>query len=209
MYENTDEAFHERQVSGAVSDKFSKSHHPAKVAMTRFAVGKATFFSEAQEVAYVDYSVSHLRTTGTGSMTENGEALAGSSIDLLLRDAAQHYLVVGEVKAQDDRLPFLGLIQSLAYAVELSTYCQQRRLEMAYAGTFKMNSATPSVGIGLFSLGLKPGSNASQSFELSKKLSEALIRDTDGWLRRITFYDAVLTDDGVSITSVLTATKPT
>ena len=206
LYDNAEEGFHERQNPGSVSDQFSLSVDPASVATARFAAGKATFSSECRPVDFVDYEVNHLRTTGTGSVAENGKSLE-ASVDLLLRDRAGQYPIVCEVKAATDRNPFLALIQGLTYTVELSTDAQQRRLEAAYPGTFNLAPGSPALGIAIMSLGIQTGTNAAEFSELAKKLADAVVRKTDYWLRGITFYDAALTAEGVSVSAPFHAEK--
>ena len=70
-------------------------------------------------------------------------------MDLLLCNHTDQTPVIGEIKADTDVNPFLGLIQSLMYAVELSTPAQRARLCTYYPGQFAESDTGSGIDISL------------------------------------------------------------
>lgn len=194
LYDNSGEPFHDRPQGGEVSRAFAACHSEAEKAATRLSCGQVSFVQEAPGLGYVDYEVNQVRTTGTGSAAEDGQPVY-SSVDLLLRDPSERYPLVGELKAATDRNPFFALIQSLTYAVELSTPAQQERLRRWYPGVFGITAGREAVGVAIISIGERTGSNANEFERLAHALATAVTAGTSGWLRRVTFYDAELPQD--------------
>ena len=85
---------------------------------------------------YVFREINPWRTRG--GVFKNGKPATKTGkggIDLLLSNNGVP--VVGEVKVKSDKNAFFALIQSLAYAVELSTKNQQKRLKATFPNAFE------------------------------------------------------------------------
>ncbi len=79
--------------------------------------------------------------------------MAGGGIDILLANTHDRLPVVAEVKGATDRNLFLGLIQALTYAVELSTLQQRKRMGRAYPEKFAWPPDGPVLDIYLLLVG--------------------------------------------------------
>ncbi|MBS0205537.1 MAG: hypothetical protein JSS49_21750 [Planctomycetes bacterium] len=96
-------------------------------------------------------------------------------MDLLLSNFQDRTPIVGEIKADTDVNPFFGLIQSLMYAIELSTPSQLTRLQKAFPGRFAESQLGPGVDICLILLRY-PTDQISQEFlALTSSMSSFLM----------------------------------
>jgi hypothetical protein len=148
LYQNSDEPF--RPSSGNLTPSRIQNQDSANQLLSLVAQkGAVTVNSSPElEVDFVDYDISPIRTTS--SYFENGRSGKNSGIggaDILLSNRKDRLPCVGEIKAETDRNPFLGLIQSLMYAVELSTPAQRARLAQSYPGSFDWPVAGPWIDI--------------------------------------------------------------
>ncbi len=149
MYDNREETFHER-ITGLTAAR-TENDDLANRTLGLLARGEVGVPSYPEfEFDFVDYEVSPIRTTG--SEFENGVPATRSGrggVDALLAARIDRLPVIGELKADTDRNPFLGFIQSLTYAVELSTPAQRWRLAAAYPGRFAWPEGGPYIDIAL------------------------------------------------------------
>jgi hypothetical protein len=136
LYDNRGEGFHDRRGVGALSPEVLQSPRPVHRTLSRVARGGILVPSHPElDATYVDYEVSPTRTTA--AQYESGAPCrAKGGIDVLLANARDRLPVVAEAKGATDRNLFLGLIQALTYAVELSTAPQRERLARTYPGRF-------------------------------------------------------------------------
>jgi hypothetical protein len=136
LYDNRGEGFHDRRGVGALSPEVLQSPRPVHRTLSRVARGGILVPSHPElDATYVDYEVSPTRTTA--AQYESGAPCrAKGGIDVLLANARDRLPVVAEAKGAMDRNLFLGLIQALTYAVELSTAPQRERLARTYPGRF-------------------------------------------------------------------------
>lgn len=134
-YENSAEPFHNRPPGGEPSQARLESQHPANRWLQRVH-GDPLVSNGLRELSfsYVDYEVCPMRTTS--SRYENGSPAFASGrggIDLLLSNSVDRNPIVGEIKADtDSTTPLVMLLQTLTYAVELSTPSQISRLRRHY-----------------------------------------------------------------------------
>ena len=147
LYDNRDEPF--RPAPGGLTPARSGNADLANRLLGLIAAGSTTVPSRPElEFDFVDYEVSPVRTTG--SEFENGDSGKSSGkggIDVLLANRVDRLPAVGELKADTDRNPFLGFIQSLRYAVELSTPAQRARLAKSYPDRFAWPETGPGIDI--------------------------------------------------------------
>lgn len=185
-YDNRDEAFHDR---GGVTDARLSSGHMANVLVQQIASSDATVESAPQfDFTFVDYEISPIRTTKTVFETGEPAQRGRGGIDLLLSNRGDRTPIVAEGKADTDRNPFLGLIQSLNYAVELSTEPQRKRLDQFYSNRFAWSTEGPWIDIYLILLNY-PQDKMSQDFlDLTDQISASLMaanNPVSGIIRRI------------------------
>jgi hypothetical protein len=89
-----------------------------------------------REIQFVDDEISPFRTTGGASFEDTATGTSGGGgVDLLLGDR-DGSLLIGEIKAPGDSTLFLALIQSLTYALELTTASQMLRLKTCYPNAY-------------------------------------------------------------------------
>lgn len=174
LYDNRDEGFHDRGegLTAARSENADLANR-ALALMARGEVGIPTHPELAFDL--VDYDVSPIRTTG--SVFEDGTSGRSSGrggVDALLANGRDRLPMVGEIKADTDRNPFLGLIQSLTYAVELSTPSQRDRLRRAYPGQFAWPDVGPWVDVGLFLLRYPEDAGHAEFLRLVRDLVDRL-----------------------------------
>jgi len=139
-YQNVEEAFHGRPGGAhAVDEYVGEPEQFAKCLQARLRVahnnGVAIDAIHNGNLAYVDYELSPYRTTNHATMEDGMVGVSGAGgLDLLLVDHSDGapVPVIGEIKAATDRDLFLALIQSLMYAVELSSQSQLQRLRHHY-----------------------------------------------------------------------------
>lgn len=147
LYDNRGEPFHDR--GPGLTRARGENGDVANRTLSVMARGAVSVPSHPElEFDFVDYEISPIRTTG--SEFENGTPGTRSGrggLDALLANRTDRLPVVGELKADTDRNPFLGLIQSLTYAVELSTPAQRSRLATSYPGRFAWPDAGPYIDI--------------------------------------------------------------
>jgi len=148
-----------------------------------------------REILFVDDEISPFRTTGRASFedTKTGTS-GGGGVDLLLCDRAGS-LVVGEIKAPGDSSVFMALIQSLTYAIELTTDSQIARLKACYPGVF---GALANRHGRCEILLIYQAEDTPKLLDQSRTLATHLLSDTDGAVatkvRRIDFVKATLTE---------------
>lgn len=149
LYDNREETFHERTPGLTVTrTENSDLANRTLGLLARGAVGVPSH--PELKFDFVDYEVSPIRTTG--SEFENGIPATRSGrggVDALLAARIDRLPIIGELKADTDRNPFLGFIQSLTYAVELSTPAQRSRLAAAYPDRFAWPEHGPYIDIAL------------------------------------------------------------
>jgi hypothetical protein len=198
LYDNREEPFHDRGSSGALTGRRQVSGCLAD----RFVVDLAGNERRSADCEdpnlnfyYVDYDIGTRRTTN--SELENGKpaSRAGTGgVDLLLSNAHDQTPIVGEIKADTDVNPFLGLIQSLMYAVELSTEPQRARLCKFYPSRFS-EVTDPVIDIYLILLRY-PQDQLSQKFlSLTNQISASLLTNRKpgiGFIRRIVALESPL-----------------
>ncbi|OWK37380.1 hypothetical protein FRUB_06500 [Fimbriiglobus ruber] len=142
--------------------------------LASIACGATTVLSQPDlEFDFVDYEVSPIRTTK--SEFENGrQARNTGGIDALLANRVDRLPAVGELKANTDRNPFLGFIQSLTYAVELSTPAQRARLDRSYPGRFAWPDTGPVIDICLLLIRYPDDRPHSEFLDLVRQIVEKL-----------------------------------
>ncbi len=174
LYDNREEAFHDR-VSGLTPAR-TRSGDLANRTLGLMALGAVSVPKQpALEFDFVDYEVSPIRTTG--SQFEDGTSgkhSGAGGIDALLATRSDRLPVIGELKADTDRNPFLGLIQSLTYAVELSSPPQRSRLAAAYPGRFAWPEGGPYIDIGLLLIRYPNDPGKAEFLHLVRRLVERL-----------------------------------
>lgn len=174
LYDNREETFHER-VSGLTPARIQNSDLANRTLglMARGAVSVPTY--PALEFDFIDYEVSPIRTTR--SEFENGisgKHSGAGGVDALLASRFDRLPIIGELKADTDRNPFLGFIQSLTYAVELSSPSQRSRLMAAYPGRFAWPEDGPYIDIGLLLIRYPNDSSKVEFLHLVRRLVERL-----------------------------------
>lgn len=174
LYDNRNEPF--RPKSGGLTEARTKSSDLANRVLGLIASGATSVPSRQElEFDFVDYEVSPIRTTG--SEFENGlsaERSGRGGVDVLLAGRRDQLPAVGELKADTDRNPFLGFIQSLTYAVELSTASQRSRLATAYPGRFAWPEKGPYIDIDLLLIRYPNDPGHAEFLHLVRSLVERL-----------------------------------
>lgn len=174
LYDNRDEGFHDR--SPGLTGARGENGDLANRTLSLMARGAASVPSHPElEFEFVDYEISPIRTTG--SEFEDGTPGTRSGrggVDVLLANRAGRLPAVGELKADTDRNPFLGLIQELTYAVELSTPAQRVRLAAAYPNRFRWPEAGPFIDVVLFLIRYPSDPGHAEFLELIRKLASRL-----------------------------------
>ena len=192
LYDNRGEAFHERGSDGVLTSHRLNSQHLADRLVVELVASKdrpAECHDSKLNFRYVDYDIGTLRTTS--SEFENGKpaSRAGTGgVDLLLCNAHDGVPVVGEIKADTDVNPFLGLIQCLMYAVELSTESQRARLNQSYPERFADGTSAPGIDIYLLLLKYPQDPMSKEFLTLTDRMSASLMADNMsglGFIRRI------------------------
>ncbi len=167
LYDNRDQGFHNRGTEELLSDRMLGSKTLANMLVQQLvgSEGKVAQVASAPQYdfRYVDYEINPRRTTD--SEFENGKpsSIRDGGMDLLLSNQQDRTPIVGEIKADTDVNPFLGLIQSLMYSIELSTPSQRTRLQKAYPDRFAEMSSGPGIDIYLILLRY-PTDKVSQEF---------------------------------------------
>lgn len=114
---------------------------------------------------YIDREIVPARTPKGKFVDEQGKeerfATKNLSADLLLRSVDRRP-IIGEVKLDGDKNPYLGLIQLLMYAAEMVTENQVKRLQEQYPDKFEIADASaPQLDLSLmlvrFAEGLSKG----------------------------------------------------
>ncbi len=174
LYDNREEPF--RPGAVGLTEARTDNGDLANRALGLIARGAASVPSCRElEFDFVDYEVSPIRTTG--SEFENGESAKRSGrggVDVLLANRADRLPAVGELKADTDRNPFLGLVQALTYAVELSTPPQRARLATSYPGRFAWPEAGPVIDIDLLLIRYPDDRAHAEFLDLVRGLVERL-----------------------------------
>lgn len=202
LYDNHGEAFHNRGAEGQLTPNRQNNFDLANRVVQQLALNERPEINvvDAPQYGfqYVDYDISPWRTTR--SEFENGKSGSSSGaggIDLLLCDPSDRTPIIGEIKADTDVNPFLGLIQSLMYAVELSTPAQRVRLNRHYPERFA--ECGTEAGIDIYLILLRyPQDEISQEFlRLTSQLSASLMADNTvaGMIRRIVALESPMTSD--------------
>jgi hypothetical protein len=178
LYDNQGEGFHDRGNDGSLTADRLNSQKLADKFLQQLAAKSVSFASALQryEFVYIDYDISPYRTTG--SQFENGTSGRSSGtggMDILLSNKRDQTPIVGETKADTDVNPFLGLIQSLMYAVELSTPSQRIRLCQFYNERFAASSPDQGIDIYLFLLRYAQDARSQEFLSLTNQLSAKLI----------------------------------
>lgn len=190
LYDNRDEGFHDRQIQGLLTEPMLSSGHLANTLVQELVRSMAKVTSATQyEFQLVDYGISPLRTTRSEFESgESGRSSGAGGMDLLLSNKKDRTPIVGEIKADTDVNPFFGLIQSLMYAVELSTPPQRARLNQFYPERFAENSTGPGIDIYLILLRYPQDKMSQEFLSLTNQFAANLMADNNpvsGIIRRI------------------------
>ena len=145
---------------------------------------------------YVDREIFPLRQT-----TPGGPRPKARKLDLLLvsKDGLP---IIGELKIREDRATYFALIQSLMYAVELSSSSQRARLVKYYEDTgFTWPDREPFGDIYIIAFEPpKPAqdTNRGRSFEATRRLAETLVEQPQfkALIRRVVYLEASAAPDG-------------
>jgi hypothetical protein len=201
LYDNREEAFHDRGADGALTGRRQGSSYLADRLIVDL-VAKEHRSVACQDPTfnfrYVDYDIGTRRTTG--SQLENGRPASRTGtggIDLLLSNAHDQTPIVGEIKADTDVNPFLGLIQCLMYAVELSTEPQRARLCKFYPTRFAEITKSPGIDIYLVLLRYPQDPISQEFLTLTNQLSGHLVADNTlelGFIRRIVALESPMSE---------------
>ncbi len=208
LYNNQGEGFHDRGNDGRLTADRLDSNNLADKFLRQLAAKSVSIVSAPQhyEFVYVDYDISPYRTTG--SQFEDGSSGKSSGtggMDILLSNKQDQTPIVGETKADTDVNPFLGLIQSLMYAVELSTPSQRIRLSQSYQGRFAVSSPDEGIDIYLFLLRYAQDEQSQEFLSLTNQLSAKLleIKNMSKIVRQIVALESPMVDDilnGLTVT---------
>ncbi len=175
IYDNQNEGFHDRP-PGAVTRLRKASRQLANIFVNRVATNSVTVDSAPHlNFSFVDFEISPIRTTRSEFETGASGRGGRGGVDLLLANRDDQLPIVGEVKADTDRNPFLGLIQSLTYAVELSTAPQRDRLARHYPGRFTLIETGPWVDIYLFLLRYPADDDSQRFLTLTDQIAERIV----------------------------------
>ena len=200
LYDNKGEGFHDRGNDGRLTADRLGSKKLADRFLKQLAAKSVNIASAHQyyKFVYVDYDISPYRTTG--SQFENGasgESSGTGGMDILLSNEKDQTPIVGETKADTDVNPFFGLIQSLMYAVELSTPSQRLRLSQSYNGRFAESSPDQGIDIYLFLLRYAQDEKSQEFLSLTNQLSAKLleIKTISTIVRRIVALESPMERD--------------
>jgi hypothetical protein len=175
LYDNREEPFRPGPVG--LTDARTENSDLANRVLGLIARSEASVPSCRElEFDFVDYEVSPIRTTG--SEFENGESAKRSGrggVDVLLANRVDRLPAVGELKADTDRNPFLGLIQALTYAAELSTPSQRARLAASYPDRFVWPEVGPFIDIDLLLIRYPDDRAHAEFLDLVRGLVERLV----------------------------------
>lgn len=141
---------------------------------------------------YLDREVFPLRSTTIGV----GERSVRRSVDVLLRDK-DGFPIVGELKVAGDSATYYALVQSLAYAAELSSASQLRRLGAHYG--LRIAEGDPALSIYLLAYAApERGLYRKRSFAATEAITAKLMADhrVGRVIRRIAYLEASSAADG-------------
>lgn len=209
LYDNRGEAFHPRGPDGVLTSSRLNSKHLADRLVVELVASKDRP-AECQDAIlnfrYVDYDIGTLRTTSSEFESGKSTERAGTGgVDLLLSNAHDKTPIVGEIKADTDVNPFLGLIQCLMYAVELSTEPQRARLSQFYPERFADSTSAAGIDIYIFLLKYPQDKVSKQFLTLTDQLSASLMADNTlglGFIRRIVALESPMSELGLSTFTV-------
>lgn len=175
-YDNHLEGFHSRTTRGAVTALRRANRQLANLFVNEVATNSVTVNSApGLNFSFVDFEISPIRTKKSEFETGDPGRRGRGGLDLLLANRDDQLPIVGEVKADTDRNPFLGLIQSLTYAVELSTVPQRDRLARHYPGRFTLLDSGPWVDIYLFLLRYPADDDSQRFLTLTDQIAEQIV----------------------------------
>jgi hypothetical protein len=208
LYDNRGEAFHNR--NKPLTEALKANRKLANTLVQRFAAlgEKSVNVSSAKNFnfQYVDYEISPFRTTkSTFDNGGSGKRTGTGGMDLLLINSNDQTPIVGEIKADTDVNPFLGLIQCLMYAVELSTESQRARLNQFYPERFADGTSAPGIDIYLFLLRYPQKQVSKEFLTLTDRLSASLMADNMpglGFIRRIVALENPMSESSSNSFSV-------
>jgi hypothetical protein len=162
----------------------------------------AVVASDGTEIGFVDYEISPYRTTNNAMMEDGRAGVSGSGgLDLLLVDQSggASVPIIGEIKAKTDRNLFFALIQSLTYAVELTSRSQIERLGNIYRNCF--NNLPDNSKVDIYLLFQEEPENVSLYDETVEFIEQLF--DNGGeicnFLRCVKFVHVELSDEDVEI----------
>jgi hypothetical protein len=178
LYDNSEENFHNR--AGDRHPHLLPAYAQANDPANQFAAlvgqhGIAVDKHPELMCEYIDYEITPCRTTR--SMHEsgrNGYGPGGDCLDLLLRN--EQFPVVAEVKARNDKNPFVALIQGLMYVVSTSTEAQRRRLKNAYPKKFNWPTDGPYTDLYLILLDYKQDPKSKDFLVFTESIAEKLLQ---------------------------------
>lgn len=205
-YDNSTEPFHNRGPGGGLSESRAASQQPADRWLQRIHQDPRVSDGLGDlEFRYVDYEVPPIRTPG--SIYETGELASKSGrggIDVLLRNAHDSIPAVGEIKAETDSTkPLVMLLQTLTYAIEISTANQLRRIRQHYQCFANVtNNSLVDVNLFLFhgyvlKYAEKPQNQLGTAFAIAARL--AMEPTCPRFLRRFVAF-TVSADNDLSVT---------
>lgn len=181
LYDNRQEAFHARGVTGEPTADRRVSQDLANQCVVRFydnrEAGVSSVVVGDVQISYVDYDISPIRTTQTDFESGiSGQSSGSGGADILLVSDDKRP-IVGEIKAERDTTLLLALIQAITYAVELSTPNQRARLSTSYPGRFDIPEIGPYLDIYLLQINPPKDQTATNFLETVSLLAENLLSE--------------------------------
>lgn len=209
LYDNRGQGFHNREMD-IPSDRMLGSDKLANRLVRQLVEneGRVGDVDSACKFAfrYVDYEISPIRTTESEFEDGvSGQDSGAGGMDLLLSNLDDQTPIIGEIKADTDVNPFLGLIQSLMYAVELSTPAQRARLRKTYPDRFVESELESAIDIYLILLRYPKDPLRQEFLELTSRISAALLAadsSVSRIVRRIVALENSMSSTGLGAFSV-------
>ena len=194
LYDNHTEGF--RPIGGVLTEARLQNPDIANQLLVAISKGDVTTPSNPTlEFDFVDCDISPHRTTSSHYEDgRSGRAAGIGGVDVLLSSRLDRLPCIGEIKAQTDRNPFLGFIQSLTYAVELSTSFQRTRLDLSYPGRFSWPENGPWIDICLLLIRYPVDDANAEFLEMTGRLAEKLMVPGTPAARLIRRVSCLLTD---------------
>jgi hypothetical protein len=203
--ESTDRSWHQEWLAG--SPRFAG--HEAKTLVALLSPARCADLREVDcklaklDFRVVDYEVSPLRTEGAlFESGKKGKSSGAGGLDLLLQASDGDVPIVAEIKAPGDTNMFLALVQTLTYAVELTTPNQLERLRRSYPVHFRQLPLGAKCDIYIIYFAGHSPRLLKETMRIADKLMADLGCPISRRVRRIAFIQA-------SLPKEKTETKPT